>query len=44
VRFHTIAQHAGPAGLGENLEVVDVVPEGGMIPELDGNYGAFAPD
>jgi Mn-containing catalase len=27
-----------------NLEVVDGAPEGGKIPELDGNYGAFAPD
>ncbi|MCJ2064613.1 manganese catalase family protein [Methylobacterium sp. J-088] len=27
-----------------NLEVVDGYPEGGKIPELDGNYGAFAPD
>ncbi|MFB0488304.1 hypothetical protein ABIE45_000890 [Methylobacterium sp. OAE515] len=27
-----------------NLEVVDSYPEGGKIPELDGNYGAFAPD
>ncbi|MCJ2050156.1 manganese catalase family protein [Methylobacterium sp. J-070] len=27
-----------------NLEVVDGLPEGGKIPELDGNYGAFAPD
>jgi Mn-containing catalase len=26
------------------LEVVDGLPEGGKIPELDGNYGAFAPD
>ena len=26
------------------LEVVDGYPEGGKIPELDGNYGAFAPD
>ena len=27
-----------------NLEIVDGHPEGGKIPELDGNYGAFAPD
>ena len=27
-----------------NLEVVDGLPEGGKIPELDGNYGAFAPN
>ncbi|SFL45516.1 manganese catalase family protein [Methylobacterium pseudosasicola] len=27
-----------------NLEVIDGAPEGGKIPELDGNYGAFAPD
>jgi Mn-containing catalase len=27
-----------------NLEVVEGAPEGGKIPELDGNYGAFAPD
>ncbi len=27
-----------------NLEIVDGPPEGGKIPELDGNYGAFAPD
>lgn len=27
-----------------NLELVDGAPEGGKIPELDGNYGAFAPD
>ena len=27
-----------------NLEVVDGAPEGGKIPELDGNYGAFAPN
>ncbi|MBV9655557.1 MAG: manganese catalase family protein, partial [Acetobacteraceae bacterium] len=27
-----------------NLEVVDGMPEGGKIPELAGNYGAFAPD
>ncbi|AWN41370.1 manganese catalase family protein [Methylobacterium durans] len=27
-----------------NLEVVDGMPEGGKIPELDGNYGAFAPN
>lgn len=27
-----------------NLEVVDGLPEGGKIPELAGNYGAFAPD
>ncbi len=27
-----------------NLEVVDGHPEGGKIPELLGNYGAFAPD
>lgn len=27
-----------------NLEVVDCLPEGGKIPELDGNYGAFAPN
>ena len=27
-----------------NLEVVDGYPEGGKIPNLDGNYGAFAPD
>jgi Mn-containing catalase len=26
------------------LEVVDGMPEGGKIPNLDGNYGAFAPD
>ena len=26
------------------LEIVDGHPEGGKIPELDGNYGAFAPD
>jgi Mn-containing catalase len=26
------------------LEVVDGPPEGGKIPELDGNYGAFAPN
>jgi Mn-containing catalase len=26
------------------LEVVDGLPEGGKIPNLDGNYGAFAPD
>ncbi|GLS61017.1 hypothetical protein GCM10007887_37100 [Methylobacterium haplocladii] len=26
------------------LEIVDGYPEGGKIPELDGNYGAFAPD
>lgn len=26
------------------LEIVDGPPEGGKIPELDGNYGAFAPD
>lgn len=26
-----------------NLEVVDGPPEGGKIPELDGNHGAFAP-
>jgi Mn-containing catalase len=30
-----------PAG---PLEVVDGAPEGGKIPELDGNYGAFTPD
>jgi Mn-containing catalase len=27
-----------------NLEVVDGLPEGGKLPELAGNYGAFAPD
>jgi Mn-containing catalase len=27
-----------------HLEVVDGLPEGGKIPELDGNYGAFAPN
>jgi Mn-containing catalase len=27
-----------------NLEIVDGLPEGGKIPELDGNYGAFAPN
>ena len=27
-----------------NLEVVDGLPDGGKIPELAGNYGAFAPD
>lgn len=27
-----------------NLEVIDGLPEGGKIPELDGNYGAFAPN
>jgi len=27
-----------------NLEVIDGLPEGGKIPELAGNYGAFAPD
>ncbi len=27
-----------------NLEVVDGLPEGGKMPELLGNYGAFAPD
>ena len=27
-----------------NLEVVDGPPEGGKIPQLDGNYGAFTPD
>ncbi|WP_128566576.1 manganese catalase family protein, partial [Methylobacterium crusticola] len=27
-----------------SLEIVDGLPEGGKIPELDGNYGAFAPD
>ncbi|GAN49983.1 Mn-containing catalase [Methylobacterium sp. PvP062] len=27
-----------------NLEVVDGLPEGGKVPELDGNYGAFAPN
>ncbi|MGE8128593.1 Mn-containing catalase (includes spore coat protein CotJC) [Methylobacterium sp. UNC300MFChir4.1] len=27
-----------------SLEVVDGLPEGGKIPELDGNYGAFAPN
>ena len=27
-----------------NLEVVDGLPEGGKIPELDGNYAAFAPN
>ncbi|MCJ2103528.1 manganese catalase family protein [Methylobacterium sp. E-046] len=27
-----------------NLEVVEGLPEGGKIPELDGNYGAFAPN
>lgn len=27
-----------------NLEVVDGLPEGGKIPERDGNYGAFAPN
>ena len=27
-----------------NLEVVDGLPEGGKIPELDGNYGAFTPN
>ncbi|GEP09214.1 manganese catalase family protein [Methylobacterium gnaphalii] len=27
-----------------NLEIVDGMPEGGKIPELDGNYGAFAPN
>ena len=27
-----------------NLEVVDGYPEGGKVPELDGHYGAFAPD
>ena len=27
-----------------NLEVVDGHPEGGKIPELAGNYGAFTPD
>lgn len=27
-----------------NLEIVDGPPDGGKIPELDGNYGAFAPD
>lgn len=26
------------------LEIVDGPPQGGKIPELDGNYGAFAPD
>ena len=26
------------------LEVVEGLPEGGKIPELDGNYGAFAPN
>ncbi len=27
-----------------NLEIVEGPPDGGKIPELDGNYGAFAPD
>jgi Mn-containing catalase len=27
-----------------NLEIVDGFPEGGKMAELDGNYGAFAPD
>ena len=27
-----------------NLEVVDGLPEGGKMPDLLGNYGAFAPD
>lgn len=27
-----------------NLEIVDGAPEGGKMAELDGNYGAFAPD
>ena len=27
-----------------NLEVVEGAPEGGKMAELDGNYGAFAPD
>ncbi|WP_375462653.1 manganese catalase family protein [uncultured Methylobacterium sp.] len=27
-----------------NLEIVDGMPEGGKMAELDGNYGAFAPD
>ncbi len=27
-----------------NLEIVDGPPEGGKMAELDGNYGAFAPD
>ncbi len=27
-----------------NLEIVEGMPEGGKMAELDGNYGAFAPD
>ena len=27
-----------------NLEVIDGLPEGGKMPELAGNYGAFSPD
>ena len=47
------AESAGIWGQGEmalpgdppgELEVVDGLPEGGKIPELAGNYAAFAPD
>jgi hypothetical protein len=33
-----------PGGPPGELEVVDGHPEGGKIPELLGNYGAFAPN
>ena len=50
---HDYSEMAGIWGQGEmalpgdppgELEVVDGHPEGGKIPELAGNYGAFAPD
>ena len=36
-----VALPSDPPG---ELEVVDGLPEGGKMPELDGNYPAFAPD